>query len=355
MLLGDLEAQEGNLAAAVDAWQRIESQNPAFLSLVAERLADAYRKLGDAAQALRVLKAYQQQYPSLDLLNTVFTLTLAEEGPDAAATLIKDELARNPTLLGLDRLLEAQLARRARRAPARPRARQAARRPAHQAARHVQVRALRLSRASVLLALPGLRQVGDVFADAHGDPGWLCLTRRVIVALDFANPMHALALADRLDPAACALKVGKEMFVVAGPEPVRWMVARGFRVFLDLKFHDIPNTVAQACAAATRLGVWMLNVHAAGGTAMMRGGAALRSTRQRQGREGAKPLLIAVTVLTSLGDADLARDGHRAMRAPQQALRLARLTAATAVSTASSARRSRRRRCARRSVRGSSW
>ncbi len=96
---------------------------------------------------------------------------------------------------------------------------------------------------------------------------------RVIVALDFANPMHALALADRLDPAACALKVGKEMFVVAGPEPVRWMIERGFRVFLDLKFHDIPNTVAQACAAATRLGVWMLNVHAAGGKADARRGA----------------------------------------------------------------------------------
>ena len=107
--LGDLEAQQGNLAAAIDAWQRIESQNPAFLSLVAERLADAYRRQGDNAHALRVLKAYQQQYPSLDLLNTVFTLTLAEEGPATAGTLIKEELARNPTLLGLDRLLEAQL------------------------------------------------------------------------------------------------------------------------------------------------------------------------------------------------------------------------------------------------------
>jgi len=93
---------------------------------------------------------------------------------------------------------------------------------------------------------------------------------RVIVALDFANPMRALSLADRLDPHDCGLKVGKEMFVVAGPEPVRWMVARGFNVFLDLKFHDIPNTVAQACAAATRLGVWMLNVHAAGGRAMLK-------------------------------------------------------------------------------------
>ena len=109
MLLGDLEAQQGNVPAAIDAWQRIESQNPAFLSLVAERLADAYRRQGSTAQALRVLKAYQQQYPSLDLLNTVFTLTLAEEGPAAAGALIKDELARNPTLLGLDRLLEAQL------------------------------------------------------------------------------------------------------------------------------------------------------------------------------------------------------------------------------------------------------
>jgi lipopolysaccharide biosynthesis regulator YciM len=109
ILLGDLEAQQGNLGGAIDAWQRIESQNPAYLSLVAERLADAYRRQGSAAQGLRVLNAYQQQYPSLDLLNCVFSLTLAEEGPAVAGALIKDELARNPTLLGLDRLLEAQL------------------------------------------------------------------------------------------------------------------------------------------------------------------------------------------------------------------------------------------------------
>jgi len=149
---------------------------------------------------------------------------------------------------------------------------------------------------------------------------------RVIVALDFANPMHALALADRLDPAACALKVGKEMFVVAGPEPVRWMVARGFRVFLDLKFHDIPNTVAQACAAATRLGVWMLNVHAAGGAAMLAAARAAVDSASAEERR-VKPLLIAVAVLTSLGDADL-RDTGIEGDAAQQALRLARLTAA---------------------------
>jgi orotidine-5'-phosphate decarboxylase len=148
---------------------------------------------------------------------------------------------------------------------------------------------------------------------------------KVIVALDFANPMHALALADRLDPRACSLKVGKEMFVVAGPEPVRWMVQRGFNVFLDLKFHDIPNTVAQACAAATRLGVWMLNVHAAGGRAML--SAARESVDKSAAERGAKPpLLIAVTVLTSLADADLREQGVRDGTAAQ-AVKLARMTA----------------------------
>jgi orotidine-5'-phosphate decarboxylase len=149
---------------------------------------------------------------------------------------------------------------------------------------------------------------------------------KVIVALDFANPMHALALADKLEPRSCALKVGKEMFVVAGPEPVRWMIARGFNVFLDLKFHDIPNTVAQASSAATRLGVWMLNVHAAGGRAML---AAAREAVNRTAEEqGAKPpLLIAVTVLTSLADADLREQGVTESAA-SQAVKLARMAAA---------------------------
>ncbi|MBK8687428.1 MAG: lipopolysaccharide assembly protein LapB [Betaproteobacteria bacterium] len=110
MLAGDMAAQQGDHARAIEEWQKIETQNPAFLALVAERLADAWRRTGGAAQGLRTLRAYQQQYPSLDLLNTVFSLTLVEEGAEAAASLIKEELARNPTLLGLDRLLEAQLA-----------------------------------------------------------------------------------------------------------------------------------------------------------------------------------------------------------------------------------------------------
>jgi orotidine-5'-phosphate decarboxylase len=148
---------------------------------------------------------------------------------------------------------------------------------------------------------------------------------KVIVALDFADPMQAMALVDRLDPAACALKVGKEMFVVAGPEPVRRMIERGFRVFLDLKFHDIPNTVARACAAATRLGVWMLNVHAAGGRAML---AAARESVARAAteRSAPRPLLIAVTVLTSLGASDVAEVGF-AETPESLALRLARLAA----------------------------
>lgn len=148
---------------------------------------------------------------------------------------------------------------------------------------------------------------------------------RVIVALDFADPARAMALVDRLVPQACALKVGKEMFVAAGPEPVRQMVERGFRVFLDLKFHDIPNTVAQACAAATRLGVWMLNVHAAGGRAMLV--AARESVARTSAERGTpRPLLLAVTVLTSLGADDVAEVGFAG--APQAlALRLAQLAA----------------------------
>ena len=148
---------------------------------------------------------------------------------------------------------------------------------------------------------------------------------RVIVALDFADPTQAMAFVDRLDPTACALKVGKEMFVAAGPEPVRRMIEQGFRVFLDLKFHDIPNTVARACAAATRLGVWMLNVHAAGGRAML---VAARESVARAAaeRSASRPLLIAVTVLTSLGATDVAEVGFG--ETPERlALRLALLAA----------------------------
>jgi len=109
LLLGDLEAQQGRTAEALATWQKIETQNPAFLALAADRFADLYRRQADVSQGIRVLRSYQAQYSSLDLLNALFTLVLEQEGPDAAAALIKEELARNPTLLGLDRLLEAQL------------------------------------------------------------------------------------------------------------------------------------------------------------------------------------------------------------------------------------------------------
>jgi lipopolysaccharide biosynthesis regulator YciM len=109
LLQGDLAVHQSRPAEAVAAWQRIESQNPAFLALAADRFADAYRKQDDVPQGIRILRNYQAQYPSLDLLNALFALVLEYEGPDAAAALIKEELLRNPTLLGLDRLLEAQL------------------------------------------------------------------------------------------------------------------------------------------------------------------------------------------------------------------------------------------------------
>lgn len=142
---------------------------------------------------------------------------------------------------------------------------------------------------------------------------------KIIVALDFADAASALALVERLNPGLCRLKVGKELFTVAGPELVRTLVARGFEVFLDLKFHDIPNTVAAACRAAAGLGVWMMNVHASGGRRMMT--AAQEALAELPNR----PLLIAVTVLTSMSAEDLSEVG--VVGAPaDQVLRLARLT-----------------------------
>jgi orotidine-5'-phosphate decarboxylase len=125
----------------------------------------------------------------------------------------------------------------------------------------------------------------------------------IIVALDFPNAAAALALVERIEPAACRLKVGKELFTRAGPQLVEQLVERGFDVFLDLKFHDIPNTVASACHAAAELGVWMLNVHALGGERM------LLAARDGLGRAAHQPLLIAVTILTSMDEHDLAGVG----------------------------------------------
>ena len=126
---------------------------------------------------------------------------------------------------------------------------------------------------------------------------------RVIVALDFAEAAQALALVERLDPAQCRLKVGKELFTRSGPALVEALQGKGFDVFLDLKFHDIPNTVAKACKAAAELGVWMVNVHALGGKKMM------EAAREAIASATHRPRLIAVTVLTSMGDADLAEIG----------------------------------------------
>ncbi len=123
---------------------------------------------------------------------------------------------------------------------------------------------------------------------------------KLIVALDYDNQLEAQNLIDQLNPCQCALKVGSEMFTRLGPVFVKALVARGFKVFLDLKFHDIPNTVAKACVAAADLGVWMVNVHASGGIAMMQ---AARNALDTYGAD--RPLLIAVTVLTSMTEQEL--------------------------------------------------
>lgn len=126
---------------------------------------------------------------------------------------------------------------------------------------------------------------------------------RVIVALDFPDAQVARALVGRVTPDACRLKVGLELFTAAGPGFVGELANEGFDVFLDLKFHDIPNTVARACEQATRLGVWMMNVHTLGGPAM------LRAAREAIERASRRPLLLGVTMLTSHSPGELKQLG----------------------------------------------
>lgn len=141
---------------------------------------------------------------------------------------------------------------------------------------------------------------------------------KIIVALDFPQAAPALALAQQLDVSKCRLKVGKELFTSAGPQLVEQLQQRGFEVFLDLKFHDIPNTTAQACKAAAALGVWMVNVHALGGRRMMEAAREALENRER------RPKLIAVTVLTSMAQEDLHGIGLNASPV-QMVTRLAQL------------------------------
>ena len=143
---------------------------------------------------------------------------------------------------------------------------------------------------------------------------------RIVVAMDYDNAASCVAMAQRLDPSLCRLKVGKELFTVAGPQVVDALMSLGFDVFLDLKFHDIPNTTAKAVKAAASLGVWMVNVHASGGERMM-----LAAREQLDKVQGPAPLLIAVTVLTSMERQDLAAVGLD-VEPQQQVLNLAQLT-----------------------------
>jgi orotidine-5'-phosphate decarboxylase len=141
---------------------------------------------------------------------------------------------------------------------------------------------------------------------------------KIIIALDYPAAAPALALVERLQPALCRLKVGKELFTATGPALLEQLMRRGFEIFLDLKFHDIPNTTAQACKAAASLGVWMVNVHALGGRKM------LEAAREAIAHSAQPPKLIAVTMLTSMAQQDLADIGIAATPA-EMVLRLAKL------------------------------
>lgn len=150
--------------------------------------------------------------------------------------------------------------------------------------------------------------------------GNIMLDPKVVVALDFDKKSDALSFVDKIEPSDARLKVGKEMFTYYGPEFVKLLTNKGFDVFLDLKFHDIPNTVAKAVTAAADLGVWMVNVHASGGEQMM---VKSREALSQFGNDA--PLLIAVTVLTSMGQEDLLGLGITKTPA-EQVMSLAKLT-----------------------------
>lgn len=141
---------------------------------------------------------------------------------------------------------------------------------------------------------------------------------KVIVALDYDDQSKALDFVSKVTPDLCKLKVGNELFTTAGPQFVSKLVDKGFKVFLDLKYHDIPNTVAKACEAAARLGVWMVNVHSSGGNVMM------EKAREALEKFENRPLLIAVTVLTSMDRAQLGSIGLD-MEPKDQVIRLAKL------------------------------
>lgn len=126
----------------------------------------------------------------------------------------------------------------------------------------------------------------------------------IIVALDLPTESKALTIVEQLNPEQCRLKIGKEMFTRYGPDLVKTLIAKGFEIFLDLKYHDIPNTVTQACIAAAELGVWMVNVHALGGGKMLQ---AARDALEKT--PGKRPLLIGVTILTSMTQQDLPEIG----------------------------------------------
>ncbi|MDM8569195.1 orotidine-5'-phosphate decarboxylase [Thiotrichales bacterium HSG1] len=140
----------------------------------------------------------------------------------------------------------------------------------------------------------------------------------IIIALDFHKPELALELVEKLENKRCRVKIGKELFTCGGPTLVEKLVCKGFEVFLDLKYHDIPNTVASACSVAADLGVWMLNVHALGGYDMM------LAAREAVDKHAKQPLLIAVSILTSLEQNDLAAIGLQGT-IESNVLRLAKL------------------------------
>ena len=337
MLLGDLELAQGGTEAAIEAWKRIETPEPGLPraggGATARRLPQS-RQAGE--KACNLLRGYLEQYPSLDALNVVFQANSSSRAPSPPTGWCATSCARNPTLLGLDKLLEAQLLeapverRRDLRADQEPGA------PAHAQPRHVQVRQLRLPARQFYWHCPACNG-WETYSPRRTEEREMACTSlrrnrtgpRVMVALDFADAASARSRSrPALQPQACRLKVGKELFTAAGPALVEDLVQQRLRC---LPRSEIPrHPQHRRRRPARRRRGW-----ASGCSTCMRWAAA-RCWRRRAKRSSpatGAPHLIAVTVLTSMAEADLREIGIEAS-ALDQALRLARLAQAKAGSTA---------------------
>jgi orotidine 5'-phosphate decarboxylase subfamily 1 len=283
ILEGNISMREGRYKLALKSYKRIENQDADYMSEVVEEIADCYAKLGKESEFLPYLKELINQSPNLLSSDALLKYLQNTEHGEVLKYAV-DHLKREPDLEGVLHLFEIL--------------------GSDEELLKTYTPALLEGLNSVIAKQPRYKcnNCGFKGMALH----WSCpschqwgTNKSILVALDFPDVQQAMNLVSKLEPSRCRLKVGKELFTRGGPQFIESVQQLGFDIFLDLKFHDIPNTVAAACRAASDLGVWMINVHALGGRKM------LTAARGAVEASSQSPKLIAVTILTSMSDDDL--------------------------------------------------